>query len=175
MWGLALVATGYNPIASALRTLRIPAPEFHVQRPEFWHRYRLTELNPREWEALCDGCGLCCLLKYWTEQDEVAYTNVHCRLLDCSTCRCRHYSARKKIVPDCVKLTPSSISENADYMPSTCAYRLRHEGKRLPDWHHLVSGDREAVDREGISIKNKGICETKIHIEHLADYTIETP
>ncbi|MCY4542650.1 MAG: YcgN family cysteine cluster protein [Rhodobacteraceae bacterium] len=174
-WGMALVATGVNAVAPALRALRIPAKEIHVLRPGFWHRYELSELNPREWEALCDGCGLCCLLKFWTEDDEIAYTNVHCRLLDCSTCRCRHYPARKKIVPDCIKLTPGSVREHAPNMPSSCAYRLRLEGKPLHDWHHLVSGSRETVDKAGVSIKNRGICETTIAPDRLAEHTIETP
>ncbi len=32
-------------------------------RPQFWERFALAELNHSEWEALCDGCGSCCLIK----------------------------------------------------------------------------------------------------------------
>ncbi len=31
-------------------------------RAQFW-TLPLGELNAREWEALCDGCGRCCLVK----------------------------------------------------------------------------------------------------------------
>ena len=39
-------------------------------RPQFWSRFRLDELNHSEWEALCDGCGCCCLIKYIDEDEQ---------------------------------------------------------------------------------------------------------
>ena len=32
-------------------------------RDRFWERVPLKNLTPREWEAVCDGCGKCCLVK----------------------------------------------------------------------------------------------------------------
>ena len=101
-------------------------------RDRFWERVPLGNLTPREWEALCDGCGKCCLNKLEDpDTAEVAFTRVACRLLDGETCRCGQYDIRKTLVPECVVLTPRTLPDIAYWMPSTCAYRLLYEGKPL--------------------------------------------
>ena len=127
-------------------------------RPAFWE-LPLGTLTRAEWEALCDGCGRCCLHKLEDEDTgAVIETNVACRLLDHSTARCTDYKHRKAFVPDCLRLTPRLV-EQVGWLPPTCAYRLRAEGKPLPDWHYLVSGDREAVHAAGQSTRGWTISE----------------
>lgn len=127
-------------------------------RDQFW-TLPLTALNRAEWEALCDGCGQCCLHKAEDEDSgEIYPTNVACKLLDLKSCRCSDYAHRKAQVPDCVRLTPR-LAATLTWLPETCAYRLRAEDRSLPDWHHLISGDPESVHRAGISVRGKAIPE----------------
>ncbi|MFN4288949.1 MAG: YcgN family cysteine cluster protein [Brevundimonas sp.] len=126
----------------------------------FWRTKTLAEMTPSEWESLCDGCGLCCLVRFEDEDTgEVIPTRVHCRLFDAALCRCSDYANRKVHVPDCIKLTPGNI-EALEWMPPSCAYRRLHEGRDLAPWHPLVSGDPESVHRAGVSIRGQTISET---------------
>lgn len=130
-------------------------------------------MTPDEWESICDGCAKCCLLKLEDEDSgEIAYTRLHCKLLDSETCRCANYENRKRHVPDCVTLTPKTINE-IRWMPDTCAYKVLHEGGSLPDWHHLVSGDREAVHRKGHSILGRTVSEETVLEEDQIDWIID--
>ena len=126
----------------------------------FWEK-PLRELSRAEWEALCDGCGKCCLHKLEDEATgEIHGTNVTCKLLDRHSCRCSNYRERKAFVPDCVRLTPE-LAGKLNWLPSTCAYRLRAEGRPLPDWHYLISGDRETVHEAGISVRGWTVSEAE--------------
>src|SRR4028119_137062 len=138
-----------------------------AMRPFFWE-LPLEALTREEWEALCDGCGKCCLHKLEdAETGEVHPTNVACKLLDrrsarCSnyrdrkafgpgcvrpraanvacklldrrSARCSNYRDRKAFVPDCVRLSVANVHK-IDWLPSTCAYRLRGGGKPPGAWH----------------------------------------
>ena len=125
----------------------------------FWE-LQLEKLDRGQWEALCDGCGQCCLHKVEdADTGEIFHTNVACKLLDLKTARCTDYADRRKFVPDCLTLTLKNAGR-LDWLPPSCAYRLRAEGRPLPDWHYLVCGDREAVHRAGMSVAGKVISET---------------
>ena len=125
----------------------------------FWRRKTLEQMNALEWESLCDGCGLCCLVRFEDEDTgKIMPTRVSCQLFDDATCRCSNYPKRKRYVPDCIKLTPWNI-EALEWMPPSCAYRRLHEGRGLPDWHPLVTGDPESVHAAGISMRGQTIPE----------------
>ncbi len=145
----------------------------------FWETVPLERMTDEQWEALCDGCGKCCLLKLEDEDTgEIAYTRLHCKLLDGSTCLCKDYAGRKQIVPDCVKLTPGNLSA-LKWMPGTCAYRLLNEGKPLADWHPLVSGDPDSVHDAGMSVRGKTVSEETVmdadQIDWIVDWDGNTP
>jgi len=126
----------------------------------FWKTKSLSEMSPGEWESLCDGCGLCCLVRFEDEDTgDVVPTRVHCKLFDPVKCSCMDYANRKKYVPDCIKLTPNNI-EPLQWMPKSCGYRRLHEGRDLAWWHPLVSGDAETVHNAGVSVRRQTISET---------------
>ena len=129
-------------------------------RPKFWEK-PLASLDRAEWEALCDGCGRCCLHKLEDEETgELFPTNVACKLLDRRNGTCRDYKNRKSQVADCVQLARDKL-DALDWLPETCAYRLRRDGKPLFDWHYLVSGSRETVHQAGQSTRGWTVCETE--------------
>lgn len=140
----------------------------------FWRKKSLKQMSKQEWESLCDGCGLCCLNKIEDETTaEIKLTNIACKLFNNKTCRCQDYENRFAQVKDCLQLTPERISQ-FQWLPKTCAYRLLDEGKELPKWHPLISGNKNSVHKAGISVKEKTICETKVKISQYENYVIET-
>jgi len=144
--------------------------------PRFWETKRLDQMSEDEWEALCDGCGKCCLNKLEDEDSgDVALTRVACRLLDDATCRCAQYDIRHQFVPDCIVLKPSNIESHLYWMPATCAYRLLHEGKRLADWHPLISGTPETVHGAGVSMRGRTVSEFDVADDDWEDHIIEEP
>ena len=140
------------------------------QKP-FWETKRLEQMTAQEWESLCDGCGLCCLVRYEDEETgEVVPTRVACKLFDDQRCTCRDYANRKQYVPDCIKLTPWNI-EALEWMPKSCAYRRLHEGRGLAAWHPLITGDPESVHEAGISIRGQTISEDALdHPDDALDF-----
>lgn len=142
-------------------------------RKTFWE-LPLADLTRPEWEALCDGCGQCCLHKLEDDETgEIHHTNVACKLLDTGTARCKDYRHRKAFVPDCLRLTARNIHDIA-WLPNSCAYRRRAEDRPLPSWHYLLTGDREDVIRAGASITGRVISEIDAgplehHIVEMAD------
>ncbi len=143
----------------------------------FWKTKKMSQMTQAEWESLCDGCGKCCLNKLIdTDTNELFFTNVACKLLDTKSCQCTRYQERSKLVKDCVRLTPRNVRK-IRWLPDTCAYRLVAEGKDLYGWHHLVSGDRNAVHRAGISGRGRVISETEAGEleDHIVDWSTRQP
>lgn len=129
-------------------------------------------MSAEEWESLCDGCGLCCLHKLQDEDTgEIFYTDVACRLLDLDCCRCTRYADRHRLVADCVRLTKDNLDE-LEWMPETCAYRRIYEGKPLPAWHRLITGDAESVHRAGASIKGRAVGEDHVHDDEIVERVV---
>lgn len=149
----------------------------------FWQSKSLEDMNEQEWEAICDGCGKCCLHKFIEDDGEepasgetlnpaeqVHYTNIACTLLNTKTCSCSHYKDRNRLVADCVKLTKDNLKD-LYFMPTSCSYRRLHEGRGLPSWHPLLNrGKKAAMHRAGMSVRGKTVFETEVDLEQFEDY-----
>ncbi|MBK1695499.1 hypothetical protein CKO09_12255 [Chromatium weissei] len=121
----------------------------------FWETTPLTALTPAQWEALCDGCGKCCLEKFEDEDTgQIIYSRIACALLDLNSCRCADYAKRARQMPDCITLTPE-VLQQPTWLPETCAYRLLAERKPLPHWHPLLTGDARSVIDAGHSVRGR--------------------
>ena len=141
----------------------------------FWEAKSLAELSPEEWEALCDGCGKCCLYKLEDEDTgRVYYTDVACRFLDLGTCRCRDYAGRRRVA-DCIVLTPR-LAARLSWLPETCAYRRLARGRPLPPWHPLLTGEADSVRRAGHSACAFAVSETEVEtLEDLEEHVLAAP
>ena len=132
---------------------------------EYWREKTLQQMSQAEWEALCDGCARCCMIKLQDDEtDEVHYTALVCDLLDVEACRCTRYPERHTLVPDCVVLTPQR-AKDFRWLPRSCAYRTLAEGRELAWWHPLVSGSIDTVHQAGISVRGKVMPETAVHVD----------
>ncbi len=146
-------------------------------RTNFWREYPLEELTHTEWEALCDGCGTCCLIKFIDDDEEtgeqfVEYTDVACKLLDCSTGWCSDYDNRQKSVPECVSLKPHMIADMM-WLPNSCAYKRLYLGLDLPKWHFLITNDRavttQGMRQDGVGVAGRCVSEVAIDEEEIEE------
>jgi uncharacterized cysteine cluster protein YcgN (CxxCxxCC family) len=140
----------------------------------FWKTLTLEQMSLEQWESLCDRCGKCCLFKIEdADTGELYFTNIVCRLLDLNTCGCSQYETRRTLVPDCVNLYQHGDIQKLNFMPTTCAYRLLAEGKDLPHWHPLVTGERNSAMAAGHCVKGRVFVENDDLV--LEDYIVDWP
>lgn len=139
--------------------------------PEFWKHKKLADMSREEWEALCDGCGKCCLNKIEIK-GQIKWTNAHCRFLDCQSCLCKIYQHRFEVVGDCRDIDLAAVREKPRWLPKTCAYWLLDNGYDLPDWHPLITGKALSVKEAGMSLAGRGVVnETKV--KDYEDYIVD--
>jgi hypothetical protein len=140
----------------------------------FWEIKTLEQMNLKEWESLCDGCGLCCLVKIEDDESgEVFNTSVSCKQLNIESCRCHDYKNRLADVPMCIQLTSDNLPD-LNWLPESCAYKRLYENQPLPLWHPLVTGDKNSVHEAGFSAKWFAQSEEYVHPDQLVDFIIES-
>ena len=140
----------------------------------YWDTKALEDLTEQEWESLCDHCGLCCLIKLQDEDtDEIVYTNIVCRYLNTQDCSCNDYENRSINVPECVPFPIAKVAE-FDWLPESCAYRLRYNKQPLKAWHPLNTGNFDSVKKAGVGIQSFPIIIEQENLD-FEDFVIEKP
>jgi len=159
---------------------------------KFWQTKSLAQMNPEEWEAVCDGCAKCCLNKFIEDEqttietelqptahiqphEQLHYSNIACYLLNDKTCQCSQYAQRTVLVPDCVQLTQTNLAD-VFFMPPSCSYRRLQEGRGLPSWHPLLhKGKKTAMHQAGMSVRGKVIKDNEVDLADFEDYIVLWP
>lgn len=120
----------------------------------YFYEKPLSELQDEEWEQICMKCGKCCMCKY-SEKDMIYFSNQMCRFFDLKKGRCSCYSQRFEITGgECKKVSVDLLEHHLELLPPSCAYRRLYEGRGLPEYHPLLTGDIKSVIKAGKTVKS---------------------
>ena len=102
-----------------------------MARTKLLRNIDLEQLDEKEWESLCNHCGVCCLHKVVdVDSGDIYTTNVVCEFYDINSGRCSVYHHRFKVNPGCTKITPDNIGV-LSWLPNCCNYRRIFEKSPL--------------------------------------------
>ncbi len=103
-----------------------------MEQAEFLRNKSLAQLDEKEWESLCNHCGVCCLHKILdVETDDIYTTRVLCEFYDLEAGKCSIYDHRFEVNSGCTKITADNIAE-LSWLPNSCAYRCFYEKRLRP-------------------------------------------
>lgn len=116
-------------------------------------------LSDREWEAICDRCGKCCLVSLQDiDSGEIYHTNILCKYYDLENRLCTVYEQRCQLVPNCLKLDKNNV-DKLPFMPKTCAYRALFDKNYKP--------------QPLKSLKGRTVCQTDVDEKDLENYIVD--
>jgi len=118
----------------------------------FYKEKKLAEFSEEEWERLCMNCGKCCMNKY-SDRKEIHFFDQMCRYYDLKKGCCSRYDTRLS-TGVCAKVNMKLLKNNIELLPDTCPYRLLYEGKDLPDYHPLITGNPNSPIEAGATVKS---------------------
>jgi len=114
----------------------------------------LSELTDEEWEQICMRCGKCCMCKY-SDGDVIHFSNHMCQFFDVKKGICSCYSNRFDVAGnECKKISIDLLEKYLNLLPPSCAYRCLYEGRGLPSYHPLLTGDPKSVENAGQTVKS---------------------
>ncbi len=84
---------------------------------------QLRRMTPREWDAICKKCGICCLIKFDMGGNQIVYIKRSCVHLDCNSRECKIYSERLTCrLGKCHKVDIDLVLAGG-MVPDSCGYR----------------------------------------------------
>ena len=123
-----------------------------MRQVDFYKTKKLSEFTDDEWELICMHCGKCCMLKY-TDSEYIHFSDRMCRHFDLENNCCSCYDNRLS-TGNCAKVSLQLLENELELLPNTCAYRLLYEGKPLPDYHPLITGNSMSPHLAGATVKS---------------------
>lgn len=139
---------------------------------EFWKKKKLSDFSEKEWESVCLRCGKCCLLKE-VKNNIIFFSNHICNNFDLKTGKCSCY--KQRVGPSCAKVDLQLLQTQRELLPETCAYRLLFEGKELPDYHPLISGDSRSVHKARRTVLEMPFVYTEREVMKAAEQAVRLP
>ncbi len=86
----------------------------------------LKRMSPQEWDAVCKGCGICCLCKtticFTPTIKQTFFMDVCCNYLNLGTKKCTIYDKRLKVQAGKCRKVNLNLILNSDLLPSSCGY-----------------------------------------------------
>ena len=128
-------------------------------RKFFWGKYTLDQFSQDEWEALCDGCAKCCLLKI-VNKKKIFITNISCSKLELESCKCSDYENReilykvlfdmKNDLTELKKITYNLIIDSPENPTSSSNLEIFDEVKNKSE--KLISKENTIEIHESLSL-----------------------
>ncbi len=123
----------------------------------FYGKEKIAQLSKDEWEQICMKCGRCCLCKI-SDGENVVFTDYVCKFFDIEHGCCSCYDKRDEVAGDiCRKVDLKLLEESPEDLPEDCPYRLLYDGKPLPDYHPLITGDPNSAIIAGKTVNTMNI------------------
>ena len=118
---------------------------------------KLEDLSEDEWEKVCMKCGKCCMCKY-SDNGIIHFSNYMCQYFDLKKGECSCYDTRFETAKgSCKKVSLELIKSELYLLPPSCAYRRLYEGRGLPHYHPLITGDPKSVEKAGETVKSLSV------------------
>ena len=91
----------------------------------------------------------------YTENGLLHFSNRMCKYFDLQKCACACYNSRFELEDsECRKVDLQLLKHDLELLPPTCAYRRLYEGRGLPPYHPLLTGNPKSAILAGETVQS---------------------